>query len=235
VICTKFGYWAPGYQRDHSADRIEEAVELSLSRLRTDYLDVLLMHSPPYELMDGHANAHFKVLQRLVDSGVIRAYGVADEASTVEEMLRIVESTGSTAMETKFNPLHQRQLDVLATAAEAGVGLIVRVPLESGWLTGKHDATSTFEGNRATWWTRDQIAEAAALVEEFGALLPTGVRMSHGALRFILAQPEVSTVIPGAKSVAQVQDNAAAADGTLSPRTVEAIRHFGTRRNLFWR
>lgn len=228
VICTKFGFWAPGYQEDHSADRIEEAVELSLSRLRTYYLDVLLIHSPPFDLMDGTAVPHYRILQRLVDAGVVRAYGVADRASSADELRRILETTGSSVIETNINALEQGQLDVIAEAAEAGVGVIVRTPLASGWLSGKYDASSRFAGDdRDNWWSGEDIRRRAGAVEEFRTLVPEGLSMAQAALRFVLAQPEVSTVIPGAKSVEQLRANLAAAEQPLPAETVDAIRAFG--------
>jgi len=227
VICTKFGHWGDGSPADFSADRIEESVERSLRRLRTDYLDVLLIHSPAIDVMDGTKVRHYEVLQRLVDSGVIRSYGVSDAEGSVEELRYIVETTGSTAAEIRFNALYQRQLELFPMAAEAGVGLIVKVPLESGWLTGKYDANTVFTDEARQRWSAQDIARRGELVAEFGALLPDGVSLTHGALRHILAQPAVSSVIPGVKSVAQLRENVAAADDTLPAQTLEAITNLG--------
>jgi aryl-alcohol dehydrogenase-like predicted oxidoreductase len=227
VICTKFGHWGDGSPPDFSADRIEESVERSLRRLRTDYLDVLLIHSPAIDVMDGTKVRHYEVLQRLVDSGVIRSYGVSDAEGSVEELRYIVETTGSTAAEIRFNALYQRQLELLPMAAEAGVGIIVKVPLESGWLTGKYDANTVFTDEARQRWSAQEIARRGELVAEFGALLPDGVSLTNGALRHILAQPAVSSVIPGVKSLAQLRENVAAADGTLPTETLEAISALG--------
>ncbi|GAB3409119.1 aldo/keto reductase [Flindersiella endophytica] len=227
VLCTKFGHWGDGTAPDYSADRIEESVERSLRRLRTDYLDVLLIHSPSAEVMDGTKQPHYKVLQRLQDSGVIRSYGVSDADGTVEELRLIAETTGSTAAEIRFNALYQRQLEYFPAAAEAGVGLIVKVPLESGWLSGKYDAHTVFSDRARQRWSAAEISRRGELVAEFGALLPPGVSMTHGALRHILAQPEVSSVIPGIKSVAQLRDDLAAADAPLPAETLSAIRALG--------
>jgi aryl-alcohol dehydrogenase-like predicted oxidoreductase len=232
VICTKFGHWGDGTPPDYSADRIEESVERSLRRLRTDYLDVLLIHSPSIDVVDGTKQPHYKVLQRLQDSGVIRSYGVSDAEGTAEELLKIAETTGSTAAEIRFNALYQRQLEVFPAAAEAGVGLIVKVPLESGWLSGKYDANTVFTDRTRQRWSAEEITRRGALVAEFGALLPSGVSMTHGALRHILAQPEVSSVIPGIKSVAQLREDLAAADATLPAETLEAIRALGEQQGV---
>jgi aryl-alcohol dehydrogenase-like predicted oxidoreductase len=222
VICTKFGFWAPGYQVDHSPDRIEEAVELSLRRLRTDYLDVLLFHGFPVR---GGTARHWEILRRLVDSGVLRAYGVSLGPNSSETLRRAVDETGSQVVELAYNPLRQEPALAFQHAAEAGVGLVVNVPLEAGWLSGKYDAEHP-PASEAADGGRD-VAQCAALASEFGGLLPEGVGMAHGALRYILAQQEVSAVIPGAKSVAQVRANMAAGDASLPAETVGAIRRFG--------
>ena len=234
VLCTKFGYWADE-PADYSAGRIEESLTKSLTRLRTDHVDVLLVHSPPFELMDGTTQPHYRELQRLQDAGMIRAYGVSGQADTSEEIRRIVETTGSQAIEMRFNALYQEPEQAFDQAAAAGVGLIIKVPLESGWLSGKYTADSTFDEGPRSRWTKEQIAERAALVAEFAALLPAGVSMTHGALRHILAQPQVSTVIPGTKSIEQLRDNVAATEGTLLPDTLDAIRKLGEGRpSLPW-
>lgn len=234
VLCTKFGYWADE-PADYSAGRIEESLTKSLTRLRTDYVDVLLIHSPPFELMDGTTAPHYRELERLKDAGMIRAYGVSGRDDTSEEIRRIVETTGSQAIEIRFNALYQEPAEAFAAADEAGVGLIVKVPLESGWLSGKYNADSRFEEGPRSRWTPEQIAERAALVDEFAALLPAGVSTTHGALRHILAQPQVSTVIPGTKSIEQLRENVAATDAGLLPDTLAAIRKLGEgRSSLAW-
>ncbi|WP_020577738.1 aldo/keto reductase [Actinopolymorpha alba] len=225
VLCTKFGVWPDTI--DFSADRIEESVEASLRRLRTDYLDVLLVHSPPSDVMDGTSAPHYRVLQRLKDSGVIRAYGVSGRDDTAAEIRMIAETTGSQAIEMRFNALYQEPAAAFEQAAKSGVGLIIKVPLESGWLSGKYAATSVFDEARSRWSAED-IARRARLVEEFQALLPAGVSTAPAALSHILAQPEVSTVAPGTKSLAQLRENVAAADVVLPDDTLAALRALGS-------
>lgn len=225
VLCTKFGHWADG-PTDYSADRIEESVEESLRRLRTDHLDILLIHSPPIEVMDGTTSRQYDVLRRLRDAGVIRAYGVSGQADTAAEIRRIAETTGSQAIEMRFNALYQEPAAAFEEAAKAGIGFIVKVPLESGWLSGRYTAISTFDGTRSRWSTHE-IARRAAMVAEFEAVLPAGVSTAHAALAHILAHPEVSTVIPGTKSLAQLRDNTAAARVQLPRETLDAIRDLG--------
>jgi aryl-alcohol dehydrogenase-like predicted oxidoreductase len=231
VLCTKFGVWPEGVWPDvvidYATDRIEESVEASLRRLRTDHLDVLLMHGLPEEDRHRVAGDAAKVLQRLVESGTIRTYGLSYTPRSVRELHELVEFTGCRCLEVRFNVLHQGPLAIFAEAARLGVGLIVNVPLESGWLSGKYTARSVFDGQRSRW-SPSEISRRAALVEEFEALLPSGVSTPHGALSYILAQQEVSTVIPGTKSIAQLRDNIAAAEVVLPRQAIAAIRELGS-------
>ena len=219
VLCSKFGHTPEG-GTDWNATSIEGSVEQTLKRLRTDYLDVVLLHSPPPELLDG-SSPHYAELARLQASGVIRWYGASvDFGADVD---RLVEATDSQVLEIWFNVLHQEPLAALERAAAKGLGVIVKVPLDSGWLAGRYTADSVFSDVRRRW-TPEQIARRANLVQRFRELLPNGLPMAHGALAFVLSQHFVSTVIPGAKSVSQLRDNVGASGVLLSQEAVNAIR-----------
>ena len=124
--------------------------------------------------------------------------------------------------------LYQEPWDAVARAYDEGVGTIIKVPLESGWLAGRYSTDSVFTGVRARW-SRDDIALRSGLVDELRALLPHGVPLLDGALRFLLAHHGVSTVIPGTRSVAQLQDAVAAAAEPLPDYAVTAIRDLHRR------
>jgi aryl-alcohol dehydrogenase-like predicted oxidoreductase len=225
VICTKFGVW-PDATLDYSADRIEESVAGSLERMRTDHLDVLLFHGLPPDRSAAGLSAHYKALQGLVDSGMVRTYGMSFEPPSADELRRYVEEGGVSCFEFRFNPLAQRTAALFPELRRLGVGLIGNVPLESGWLSGKYDASSTFDVARARW-TDEDIAHRAKLVAELRAIVPEGVGLAEASLAFILAQPEVSTIIPGTKSLEQLHANAEAANVRLPDDVVEAIRALG--------
>jgi aryl-alcohol dehydrogenase-like predicted oxidoreductase len=118
--------------------------------------------------------------------------------------------------------LYQEPLPAFRLAQQKGVGLIVKVPLDSGWLSGRYRGDSRFDDVRKRW-PPEVITRRGELIEKFAALVPSGTSLAHAALQYCLAQPEVSTVIPGPKTVAQARDNFAAAGKQLSPEVVQAI------------
>lgn len=221
IICTKFGHTAE-WVTDFSTPAIRPSVEASLRRLQTDYLDILLLHNPPREMMDGRVYDQYAELEKLKTEGKLRAYGVSLDWRV--ELETVVETTGSKAIEVMYNAFYQEPQPAFPLAQENGVGLIVKVPLDSGWLSGKHRGVTRFEDVRSRW-PREVVERRLALLEKFAAIVPPGMPLAHAALQFILAQPQVSTVIPGAKSVAQARDNFAAAEQRLSPEVVQAIHN----------
>jgi aryl-alcohol dehydrogenase-like predicted oxidoreductase len=224
IICTKFGHTAEGVT-DFSTEAIRPSLEASMKRLQTDYLDIVLMHNPPREMMDGRISSQYEEFEKLKAQGIIRAYGVSLDWR--EELELVLDTTKSQAAEVFFNALYQETLPAYPKAQAQGMGLIIKVPLDSGWLSGKYRAGHKFDGVRDRW-SPEVIARRSDLVEKFAALIPDERSMAHSALQFVLAQPQVSTVIPGAKTVAQALDNFAAADKQLSPETVQAMRELWT-------
>jgi aryl-alcohol dehydrogenase-like predicted oxidoreductase len=222
VICTKFSHYdALTGARDFDAANVRPVLEGSFHRLQTDYVDMLLLHNPPRELMDGrNAPDLYAELDKLKAEGKIREYGVSLDWK--EELETVVDTTKSKALEVFFNALYQETLPAFPKAQKNGVGIIIKVPLDSGWLSGRYRGDSKFEDVRNRW-SPEVIARRGALVEKFAELVPPGTSLAHAALQYCLAQPEVSTVIPGAKTVEQALDNFAAADKQLSPETVKAM------------
>ncbi len=219
VICTKAGYTAAGAE-DFSTGAIAPILETSLRRLQTDYVDILLLHNPARELLDGRVATQYEELERLKQAGKIRAYGVSLDWR--EEMTMVMATTQSQAFEVYFNALYQEMLPAFASAQQQGIGLIVKVPLDSGWLSGRYRGQHQFDDIRDRW-SPAVLERRTELVEKFAQLVPADRSLAHAALQFCLAQPAVSTVIPGAKSVAQALDNIAAADQQLPAESVQAI------------
>jgi aryl-alcohol dehydrogenase-like predicted oxidoreductase len=225
ILCTKFGHTADGVT-DFSANVIRPSMEASLKRLQTDYLDIVLMHNPPREMMDGRVATQYEEFEKLKAEGKIREYGVSLDWR--EEIETVVDTTKSKALEVFFNALYQEPLPAFQKAYEHGVGIIVKVPLDSGWLSGRYRKGHHFEDIRKRW-PPEVIARRSELVEQFAKLIPEGTSIVQAALQFILAQPQVSTIIPGAKSVEQALDNFAAAEEQLSPEVVQSIHDLWER------
>jgi len=219
ILCTKFGHTAEGVT-DFGTSAIRPSIEASLRRLQTDYLDIVLMHNPPRDMMDGRVSSQYKEFETLKKEGKIREYGVSLDWR--EEVDLVVDTTKSKALEVFFNALYQEPLPAFQNAQEHGVGIIVKVPLDSGWLSGRYRKGHSFDDVRKRW-PPEVVARRSQLVEQFAQLVPQGMSMAHAALQFILAQPQVSTIIPGAKSVEQALDNFAAADQQLSPEVVQSM------------
>src|SRR5437867_1310650 len=121
IICTKFSHYNMDGERDFEAANIRTVLEGSLQRLQTDYVDILLLHNPPRELMDGRIAAdRYEELERLKSEGKIREYGVSLDWR--EELEMVVETTKSRAIEVFFNALYQEPLPAFPKAQENGVG-----------------------------------------------------------------------------------------------------------------
>lgn len=220
-ICTKFSHYTAEGERDFDAANIRPVLEGSFRRLQTDYVDVLLLHNPPRELMDGKAASDiYEELETVKSEGKIREYGVSLDWR--EEVEMVVETTQSRALEVFFNALYQEPLPAFPKAHESGVGIIVKVPLDSGWLSGRYRGGHRFDDVRNRW-PPEVIARRSELVEQFAKLVPSGTSLTHAALQFVLAQPQVSTVIPGAKTVEQALENFAAAEKQLSAEVVQSM------------
>jgi aryl-alcohol dehydrogenase-like predicted oxidoreductase len=225
ILCTKFGHTAEG-ATNFSTEAIRPSLITSMKRLQTDYLDIVLMHNPPREMMDGRTASQYDEFEKLKAEGIIRAYGVSLDWR--EEAELVLDTTKSQALEIFFNALYQEPLPAFQKAQDHGAGIIIKVPLDSGWLSGRYRKGHSFEDIRKRW-PPEVVARRSELVEQFAKLIPERTSMAQAALQFILAQPQVSTIIPGAKSVGQALDNFAAADKRLASDVIQAIHDLWKR------
>lgn len=219
VINTKVGHTTEGIS-DFSPDAIRSSVEASMTRLRTSYMDSVLLHNPPSACLRGDS-PQMTTLQCLQDEGMIRSYGASVDSA--DDMLTILNTSGSSAMEVLFNIFHQETGRAFAQAERQNVGLIVKVPLDSGWLSGQYNASSRFSGVRKRW-SEEVIERRSALVEQIRFVEEDDTTMTQAALRFILAHSAVTTVIPGSKSVQQWQENASASGKDMPPQLVQRLQ-----------
>jgi aryl-alcohol dehydrogenase-like predicted oxidoreductase len=222
VINTKFGHTDTGVT-NYDAGSIRASLEGSLKRLQMDYVDSLLMHSPPFDYLDGNRNDHYAVLEQLKTEGKIKAYGAS--LDTYAEMETLLNTTQSKLIEIFFNILHQDAARAFELAKEKGVGIIVKIPLDSGWLTGKYDERSVFTDIRKRWSVGD-IHTRAALVRRIKTIIGPGASLAHTALSFCLAYDAVSTIIPGNTSLQQLNDNLSAISTPLSKTLVQQLKTF---------
>jgi len=235
-IATKAGrrldpHIASGYNRQN----LTAFVERSLKNLEVDVLDLLQLHCPPtavYYMPDV-----FGVLDDLVKAGKLNYYGVSVEK--VEEALKAIEYPNLQSVQIIFNIFRQRPSELLfGEAQRRRVGILARVPLASGLLTGKFDRASTFHSDdhrlfnrhgesfdRGETFSGVEFETGLRVVEMLHPYIPTGSSLTQLALRWILMFPAVCCAIPGAKRPSQVEENIRASDlAALSDQTMSEIK-----------
>jgi aryl-alcohol dehydrogenase-like predicted oxidoreductase len=235
-IATKAGrrlskQTSEGYSRKN----LTAWIERSLKNLQVDALDLLQLHCPPTEVY--YQPEVFGILDDLVKAGKLRHYGVSVEK--VEEALKAIEFPNVQSVQIIFNIFRQRPNDLfLAEAQKRKVGILARVPLASGLLSGKISRASQFAKDdhrnfnrhgeafdRGETFAGVDFETGLRAVEELKKLVPKKATLAQLALRWILEFPAVTCAIPGAKRPAQVLENLAASDlKPLSARTMREIR-----------
>lgn len=236
IVATKAGrrlspHVADGYTRAN----LEAFIDRSRQNLGVDTLDLVQLHCPPTEVY--YRPDVFEALDGLVAAGKIRYYGVSVEK--VEEALKAIEYPGVSSVQIIYNLFRQRPQELFFREARTRqIGVIVRVPLASGLLTGKLNRQSQFAADDHRQFNRhgeafdvgetfSGVPYEAALeaVDAIRPSLPAGISMAAFALRWILMSDAVSVVIPGAKNRVQALANAAAGElPALNPETMRALR-----------
>lgn len=236
TVATKMGRRADPHVTDaYTLDAFRGWTDRSRSNLGVDTLDLVQLHCPPTAVLSREST--YDALDTLVDEGRVAAYGVSVE--TVDEALTAIARPNVASIQIILNIFRRKPLDeVLPAAAEAGVGIIARVPLASGLLSGKYDEHTTFAADDHRSFNRHgeafDVGETfsgvpydvgVAAAREVAALTPEGATTAQLALRWIVEQPGVSVVIPGARTPDQARANAAAADlPPLGSETSERLR-----------
>ncbi|MCC3765135.1 aldo/keto reductase [Glycomyces sp. TRM65418] len=235
MVATKMGRRVPLEPKLYHVDNFRAWTDRSRVYLGVDRLDLVQLHCPPTPVYD--TDAVYDALDTLVEEERIAAYGVSVE--TCDEALTAIARPGTASVQIIVNPFRLKPLEaVLPAAAEAGVGIIARVPLASGLLSGKYTKDTVFAENDHRHYNRhgeyfDQGETFAGVDYEtgvdaavrFAELAPEGATPAQTALRWIIQQPGVSTVIPGARNPEQARANAeAAALEPLPDATLAAVR-----------
>jgi aryl-alcohol dehydrogenase-like predicted oxidoreductase len=235
MVATKIGRRAdPFVAETYTEENLRAWVERSRTNLQMDTLDLVQLHCPPPAVYD--MDPVFDTLAELRQEGAIAGFGVSVE--TTAEALTAIARPGVVSVQIILNAFRLKPLDeVLPAAAEAGVGIIARVPLASGLLSGKYTRDTTFDESDHRNYNRHGAAfdvgetfsgvdyeTGLAAVDELRSVLPDDVPLPQAALRWIIDQPGVTTVIPGARNPTQAQRNAAAGASTLPAGFADAVR-----------
>ena len=238
TVATKMGRRVDQVPENYTLDAFRAWTDRSRRNLGVDTLDLVQLHCPPSETIEDAAT--YDALRTLVDEGAIAAYGVSVE--TCAQALAAI-ANGAASVQIILNAFRLKPLDeVLPAAQEAGAGIIVRVPLASGLLSGRYSRETVFAHNDHRSYNRRGEAfdvgetfsgvdfetglqaaqEFADLAREHG---PEGATPAQVALAWAAQQPGVTTVIPGARNVDQARANAAAGSlPALSPQLIEGVR-----------
>jgi aryl-alcohol dehydrogenase-like predicted oxidoreductase len=198
VINTKFGHKADGTS-DFDPGHIRASVTESLKRLETDYLDSVILHNPPMEILRGETG-HQDVFKALKAEGLIKGYGVSIDSRT--ELETVLDSLEVDVIELLFNVYSQQSRELLEEVKARGIALVIKVPLDSGWLTGKYDRNTAFDGIRSRW-THDDIIRRDVLTKKLKAITGSDDLVPY-AMGFLWSFDAVTTVIPGIRTPNQL-------------------------------
>jgi aryl-alcohol dehydrogenase-like predicted oxidoreductase len=235
TVATKMGRRVEQRPENYSLDNFRAWTDRSRANLGVETLDLVQLHCPPTPVFS--TDAIYDALDTLIEEKRIHAYGVSVEK--VDEALAAIARPGTASVQIILNAFRLKPLErVLPAAAEAGVGIIARVPLASGLLSGRYDEQTTFAADDHRNFNRH--GEAFDVGETFSGvdfevgleavrrlrpLVPAGATMAQFALRWVIDQPGVTAVIPGARNPEQARGNAAAAGlAPLPAETLQAVQ-----------
>jgi len=235
TVATKMGRRVPQEPGQYTLDHFRAWTDRSRANLGVDTLDLVQLHCPPTPVFS--SDAVWDALDTLVAEQRIAAYGVSVETSA--QALTAIARPGTASVQIILNAFRRKPLDeVLPAAQAAGVGIIARVPLASGLLSGRYTHDTVFGADDHRTYNRHgeefDVGETFSgvdfetgleAVRRLAPLVPAGATMAQWALRFVIDQPGVSVVIPGARNAEQARANAAAADlAPLSGDDLAAVR-----------
>jgi aryl-alcohol dehydrogenase-like predicted oxidoreductase len=241
MVATKMGRRGPQDPAQFTLANFRAWTDRSRANLGMDVLDLVQLHCPPAPVFS--SPAVFDALDTLVAEGRIAAYGVSVE--TCDQALTAIARPGTASVQIILNAFRLKPLDQVLPAAEAaGVGIIARVPLASGLLSGRYGPDTTFAADDHRSYNRHgeafdvgetfsgiDYATGVAAAREFAALVPGGIPPAQAAVRWVIQQPGVTTVIPGARNQEQARQNAAAAQlPPLADPVLAAVRDLYDRR-----
>jgi aryl-alcohol dehydrogenase-like predicted oxidoreductase len=240
-VATKCGRSGTNTADSYTKANLAKWVDSSLANLQVEALDLVQLHCPPTKVY--YMPEVFGLLDELVRAGKLKRYGVSVEK--VEEGLKAIEYPGVASVQIIYNIFRQRPARLFFREAQRkGVAVIVRVPLSSGMLTGKLTKDTKYAEDDHRQFNREGEAfdkgetfsgvpyeDGLAAVDELRPLVPSGTTMAQFALRWVLMDAGVTTVIPGARNAAQANGNAeASALPPLTDKTMAAVKDIYDRR-----
>ena len=238
VIATKVGFVASGEAQDFSPKHIKESLEASLKRLKTDYVDLYQLHSPPIDLLTGD-DSIFSALTALEKQGKVRACGVS--AISPQDGISAIKGFGFKTVQVNFNLLDQRAVasGLFDLSAERDVAIIARTPFSFGFLTGAYASDATFpSSDHRSSWSPEQIERWVTGSQQFASALSSykGQTKAQLALRYCLSYPSVTTVIPGMMTKREVEENVPASQlGPLSETEIRDVENIYNDNSFFVR
>jgi aryl-alcohol dehydrogenase-like predicted oxidoreductase len=241
IVATKVGRNDSLFPNKYTRKNVKQSLTGSLQRLNVETLDLAQLHTIPTAVMaDGEI---FNIMDDLRDEGLMRHYGASVES--VEEGMICLQHAGVTALQTIFNLFRQDAVsELLPKAQKQNVGIIVRLPLASGLLAGKYTKETRFTAQDHRTYNREGKAffvgetfsglpfdKGVELADDLKKMAPKGLPLSQFALRWLLDQPAVSTIIAGVTKPAQLDDNVEATRrDPLDPDLVEELRDWYERK-----
>lgn len=218
-INTKIGH-GPNGEYEFNKEGIETSINRSLKNLKTTYLDSVVLHNPERYILEGKTDLFLK-LERYKEKRLIRGFGVSIDS--LEELSLVLNNLNVDTIEIMFNIIHQEIIELFDEISNQGILLIIKVPLDSGWLTGKYNEHSVFTGVRNRW-SQEQIKVRSDIIAMIKDIVKTE-ELVIPALQFILHYNAVGTVIPGTKNIEQLHLNIMASDSILSDDIVKKLEN----------
>jgi aryl-alcohol dehydrogenase-like predicted oxidoreductase len=216
IIATKFGHgFKPNFDRDFlfEPEHVQKQLELSLKSLKTDYIDLYQFHSGTDEMFD--IPGLWEMLQKQVKAGKVRHLGISVSRKNAS-LYQVDKSSdvGAEAIQVVYNRIERNPEEkMFDSCIRQNLGVLARVPLASGFLSGKYDKDAKFDGcDVRSSWQDGEIDEVIKEVAKVKSEIPPNTPMAQWALEWCLRHPAVTCVIPGCKNVEQVESNAMAAN-----------------------
>lgn len=216
-INTKIGH-GPNGEYEFSKEGIETSINRSLKKLQTTYLDSVIFHNPERYILEGKTDL-FQVLHQYKLDGIINGYGVSIDS--LEELKLVLQYNEVDVIEIMFNIIHQEVKELFDEIEKRGILLIIKVPLDSGWLTGKYHENSAFTGVRNRWSKQDKLIRAN-IINKIKNIVKND-NLVNTALRFILSFSAVTTIIPGTKNIQQLTANCLSSSKELTTTTKKQL------------